>query len=80
MIEFTSPEPVEVSKFLDTLIYPIGPDQIPEGMWDVGELLGKTVRLNGEVCRIVTVETIAVLISPTNPYNHDFGIAVEDAA
>lgn len=55
----------------------ISKDQIPEGMWNPGVLGGEYVEIDGDIYRVKGVEMFRPIISPTNPYHHDFGLLVE---
>ncbi len=51
-------------------------DQIPDGMWDPGALVGADVEIDGVGYRVYAVEKFLHYISPESPYTKDFGIAV----
>lgn len=55
-------------------------DEIPEGMWDPGELTGTHCRIDhdGKIYKIIAVEKFMIMISPTEPYNKSFSLMVAD--
>lgn len=56
------------------------PDEIPEGMWNPGDLTGTYCRIDsdGKIYKILGVEMFRPLISPEDPYNHRFSLLVAD--
>jgi hypothetical protein len=57
-------------------------DEIPEGMWNPGDLTGTYCRIDhdGKIYKILGVEMFRPLISPEDPYDHPFGLLVATTA
>lgn len=56
----------------------IDKSQIPEGMWDVCDLRGQRVLINGEEFLCRGVETFAICRSERAPYRLNFSILMGD--
>ncbi len=54
----------------------IGPNQIPDGMWNVGVLTGQQVMIDGYEFKVIGVDMARPLISEDNPYRWHFGLLV----
>lgn len=58
------------------MVFTFEKDQCPEDLWDLNDLRGERVRIDGVPFEVRGVETFAIHRSPDHPYRLGFGLLV----
>lgn len=78
MRKFTSGDSFKLIAAGGNKVYTFPKEQLPEDLWDPGQMKGETVEIDGKQYQVLGVETYQIFRSPQSPYRLSFGLLVKE--